>query len=519
MNIVFRVDASHDIGIGHLMRCLNLANVLKTIDDVYICFICRHLPESLHELIKKNEHTVIILNHVDAIEQQDELKHSSMLRTSQAQDAKDTIEALSGKSWGWLIVDHYSIDARYESELRSYVDNIMVIDDVADRKHNCDLLLNQNLLSNPLNEYAEKVPKSCRLVLGPEYALLEKGYREEHLKVSFRNGLVNRICVNFGGIDKENVTGKVVAAFLKLKKEDVILDVVLSSNNPHKDLILSAVEGLPNIHIHQNLNSLVSMFVKADIAIGACGVTAWERCCLGLPSLVITIADNQEPGAHVLNCGGFIQWIGKSENTDVDDISSSIQNILNNEIEESWSKKCWELVDGLGALRIASALTAMPDMLLEARPADSSDEALLLKWTNDYVVRNNAFSKAVISEDEHHEWFHDRLNNKKNCLIYIIQNSNAIPVGQVRFDNTEDGWQISYSLDALFRSNSLGHRVLKSGLHELISKVGSCRVFGKVLSKNKASCRIFEKLGFSELEYGNNIIKYFSNFELDSLLH
>ena len=176
MRVSFRVDASPQIGIGHYMRCLTLADELKKRGS-HICFVTRHLPDHLREMLVKMEHELALLPTSQRCET-DELSHSHWLGTSQASDAEGTLQALGDGTWDWLVVDHYGLDARWELTLRTRVTRILVIDDLADREHDCELLLDQNFYEAMDTRYCGKVPKHCALLLGPRYALLSDEYRD-----------------------------------------------------------------------------------------------------------------------------------------------------------------------------------------------------------------------------------------------------------------------------------------------------------------------------------------------------
>ncbi len=185
--------------------------------------------------------------------------------------------------------------------MRPHCRKIMVIDDLADRHHDCDLLLDQNLVANMVHRYDDKLPAHCGKMLGPKYALLQPLYSELYARTPPREGSVQRVLVYFGGADAGNLTGLAITAFLSLKRNDVALDVVLNTNGTHSETIRRQTHGQQNITLHSSLPTLAPLMVKADLSIGGGGATSWERCCLGLPTLVITLAENQKPIAAKLD--------------------------------------------------------------------------------------------------------------------------------------------------------------------------------------------------------------------------
>jgi len=198
--VAFRVDATSQIGTGHFMRCLTLADALRQ-RGAWIRFVSRGLPDHLQDMLTARDMGFAPLNDAVTAQAPDDLAHSNWLGTSQVQDAGDSAEALADREWDWLIVDHYALDARWESAMRDSAGKIMAIDDLADRKHDCDVLLDQNYYRDMQTRYGGKVPEHCRVLLGPRYALLREEFRELRAQVKPRTGEVKRILMFFGGVD------------------------------------------------------------------------------------------------------------------------------------------------------------------------------------------------------------------------------------------------------------------------------------------------------------------------------
>jgi UDP-2,4-diacetamido-2,4,6-trideoxy-beta-L-altropyranose hydrolase len=347
MKIAFRVDASSQIGTGHFMRCLTLASALKQ-READIRFISRSLTEHFQDMLnEKNIELISIENDLNPTPV-DDLAHAHWLGMSQQQDAQETLHALSGQMWDWLIVDHYGLDARWENLCRPLAKKIFVIDDLADRKHNCDLLLDQNLVADKDTRYFGKVPEHCGLLLGPEYALLQPIYAELHNRVPQRNGKIQRILIYFGGADIENLTGLALAAFIQLERPDIHVDVVLGSVCLHAASIKDQIKEYSNIIIHRNLPNLAYLMIQADLAIGACGVTSWERLCLGLPSLVITVAENQRTAAEELHRLGLIQLLGHKDSVDEQHFQTILVKLTQGRKNPFKLNKYFSTIDGKG---------------------------------------------------------------------------------------------------------------------------------------------------------------------------
>jgi len=508
LTIAFRVDVSPQIGTGHIMRCLTLAKVLRDLGKECL-FVSRSHQGNLNELPRSQGFATSELPFPEGTQQtsnQPLLAHAHWLGVSWRTDARQTIEALGNTAVDWLIVDHYALDKRWESQLRHYTKKIMVIDDLADREHDCDLLLDQNLVTDYEIRYERLVVPSCTLLLGPKYALLQPEYAELHSRTPPRSGPVRRIFVYFGGSDLQNLTGFTISVFLNLKLHDLQLDVVINSKSPNAKGIRAQVVGHTNITLYENLPSLAPLMAKADLAIGASGATTWERCCLGLHAIVITVAENQIAIADSLQRAGLIRWVSTAKRVNAEILRDAIEQEINSTEIASSSKLCSTLVDGGGANRVASAITLRSDSGLTARAAEAADEKLLLNWANDPMVRENSFERLWISDEIHHEWFVSRLKADSSVRIYIIETESRLPVGQVRFELDDLGWEINFSIADFARSLGLGTRLLNVAIREFRIAVPHAPLVGRVKASNNASAGVFRRLGFKQTQRSNYLI-------------
>jgi UDP-2,4-diacetamido-2,4,6-trideoxy-beta-L-altropyranose hydrolase len=248
MNVFFRVDASSQIGSGHVTRCLTLAKALKK-QGILSKFICRSYKNNLIKKIKKENFEVFIIpNFIKAksnqsIKKNPDLNYANWIGLNWIKDAEQTIDVLNKVKTDWLIVDHYGLDIRWEKKVRSYTKKIMVIDDLANRNHDCDLLLNQNLINNLKYRYKSLLLKYCSTLLGPQYALLQDEYKDLHLSVPNRTGQTKCIPVYFGDTDQDNLIEIILLieimldVFFKLNRKDINFDIVISSKSLLKKII------------------------------------------------------------------------------------------------------------------------------------------------------------------------------------------------------------------------------------------------------------------------------------------
>jgi UDP-2,4-diacetamido-2,4,6-trideoxy-beta-L-altropyranose hydrolase len=356
LNIAFRTDATSQIGTGHFMRCLTLADALKR-QGATMRFVSRNLPAHLGEMLKAKGMDFVALPNEIAGELGGDLAHSQWLGASQVQDAHATGLALSDKQWDWIIVDHYALDARWESALRAVTKQIMVIDDLADRKHDCDVLLDQNYYRDMQTRYDGKVPEHCRMLFGPRYALLREEFRELRAQVKPRTGEVRRILLFFGGVDAGNHTGLAIKALSGLDIKGVKVVVVIGAQHPHRTEIEQACVAQGYV-CHVQTARMAELMAEADLAIGAGGSATWERCCLGLPALLVALADNQINIAKALDLFGAAIYVGTLKTASVTFMRSAIVSLISTQDQlKVLSKKAYSLVDGLGVSRVCQEMS------------------------------------------------------------------------------------------------------------------------------------------------------------------
>lgn len=309
MEVVFRVDSSVQIGSGHLMRCLTLADRLKKEYNANIAFVMRELNGNLINLVIQKKFQIFRLPQVTSDNKL--TGYAKWLTVTQEQDAADTIACIKNiEKVDLLVVDSYAIDVTWETLLRSYVKKIMVIDDLADRNHDCDILLDQNLYFDNVARYHGLVPKACKLLLGPQHAILREEFYEARKNMRLRSGKINNILVFFGGSDPTNETMKALQAISGLNRKDIVVNVIVGQSNPNKKEIEAFCNLHDNMKFFCQINNIAEFMNAADLAIGAGGSVTWERCFLGLPAIVIAIAENQIELSE--NCArkGIIVFMG-----------------------------------------------------------------------------------------------------------------------------------------------------------------------------------------------------------------
>src|SRR3990167_5482426 len=491
MNIAFRTDASTLIGAGHIMRCLTLANVLRS-EGHHVLFVCRKYPGSLNHVILKNKYELKELCFDDAELYQKQIysdKYSQWLWVSQQQDADETAFFLQSMQVDLLIIDHYSLDSVWEKHMRTLCKKIMVIDDLANRNHDCDLLLDQNLQLQS-DRYKNLVPASCELLLGTKYVLL----RSEFLKIKQRSNnknLLQNIFVFFGGGDSVNIIQMVLRGIIESKFSGIV-NVVLGKNNSRSMAIEKNFDRHKFIYFYQEVENIVELMKQADLCIGAGGTNSWERCFLGLPSLIITVAENQLSVANALAAMNAAQYLGELKKVSTKLITSSINAlILNPQKLKKLSENAKNLVDGGGTKRASKKIMAE----IYLKKATPDDVKSIFHLRNHPAIRKNSFSSEEIIFDEHKTWFNSLLKNASRQLL-IAKNFKKELIGVVRFDFEKDFAEVSIYINPGVHGKGYGTKILAQGI-EWVMKNYHCRhIIAKVKSANIVSQKLFLKAGF-----------------------
>ncbi|MBK1719494.1 UDP-2,4-diacetamido-2,4,6-trideoxy-beta-L-altropyranose hydrolase [Thiocystis violacea] len=322
MKVAIRADASLWLGSGHVMRCLTLAEALRA-RGAEARFLTRDQPGHLGAEICAQGHDCSLLPPAVTVpvprsEQVD------WLGVSIEAELTDCAQALGTAGFDWLIVDHYGLDRRWESAMRPWTQRLMVIDDLADRPHDCDLLLDQNLVDEAETRYRELIPSGCHLLTGPTHALIRPSFHALASETEERTRL-DRLLIFFGGTDPFDLT---TMALDDLDGRALSADVVLGAGNPHRERIERMCQdsgGRWTLHVQTH--RMAELMANADLALGAGGSTHWERCLMGLPALVVTVAANQIATTQRLHEHGACRWLGDAERLGRGALGSAIDDL------------------------------------------------------------------------------------------------------------------------------------------------------------------------------------------------
>lgn len=279
MKIAFRVDGSNKIGSGHLMRCMTLANEFRknNHDTLFISF---KENNNLNYLMKENNFNV------------HEIKFDH--EWNQYHDYSYLLNKFNKNEFDILFIDHYNIDSIWENKIKYISKKIFVIDDLANREHFCDYLLDQNLCNNLFERYNNLVNANTMKFLGPIYALLREEFIVASNKAEIRNKGLENLLITFGNSDNKNITINIIKLILNSDIKFKNIDIVIGKNFQNINDLKNLLNNSENVNLYVQTSKISELMLKADLCIGAGGSTSWERCFLGLPTLVLETAENQK---------------------------------------------------------------------------------------------------------------------------------------------------------------------------------------------------------------------------------
>lgn len=503
MKIVFRVDASLEIGTGHVMRCLTLARALRE-EGASCRFITRAHPGHLADRIAAEGFEVTLLPAPQGPAPEGPPAHASWAGVDWAQDAEETRAALGADAPDWLVLDHYAFDARWQRAVRPAGTKLMVIDDLADRPHACDLLLDQNL-GHDASDYAGLVPDHCTRLIGPKYALLRPEFAEaraEALAVREGRGL-RRLLISMGGVDVVDATSAVLDA---LRTDplpvDLEISVVMGARAPGLDQVRARARVMPRpTEVVVDVDNMAERMVLADLAIGAGGATTWERCCLGLPSIIVETADNQSGITRAMVAAGAALSPGTLR---AGDSGSRVSTVVAEAAEpaqlSTLSQNAAAICDGDGVGRVMLALRPTE---VSFRAAVRADSRRVWEWRR-AVDSSHQMAGEDTPYSQHDAWFRRAIDDPDRTICIAMQGQQ--PCGYLRLERTGKGRaRVSICLSPDARGKGLGRRLLEEA-----DRLGVCLgiewLDAQIHPKNDASRRVFEAAGYVQNDPVNGFL-------------
>ena len=322
MNIMLRVDASIQMGSGHVLRCLALAEALRAA-GLQPVFAAAVMDEAMRQRLG--------------------CAGFEVLEIAAEADAETAIDWLRRGGFAAVVVDHYGLDAGWEARVRAACDLLVAVDDFSQRPHVAELVVDGN--AGSATAYRGRIAPQCRLLAGQDYALLRPEFaRARRQRGRPAQGARQRVLVCFGGSDEANETAKVLAGLADYPGR---LDVVIGGANPHRAGLLEQLAPMPRARVHVDVQDMAALLAEADVAIGAAGVSSWERCALGVPSLVAVLADNQRGVARQLEALGVARVLGEHDALMPADYRSALE-ALDADALRQMAARAWQVVDGEG---------------------------------------------------------------------------------------------------------------------------------------------------------------------------
>lgn len=359
MRVFFRTDAALEIGTGHVMRCLTLANALRE-NGAECVFVCRDMPGHLGADVAEQGFALLLLPNPDgAASPVAPPTHAAWASVSWERDARETAERMG--HCDWLVLDHYAFDRRWQQALAPNYKRLMVIDDLADRAHLADLLLDQNL-GRVAADYDDLLPTNCTRLIGPQHALLRPEFAHTRAASLARRGAeqgVRHILVSMGGTDLPDATSHVLDALVRADlPDDLRLSVVMGQSAPALERVRARAAQMPwPTKVLVNVRDMGRLMSEADLAIGAGGGTTWERCCLGLPSIIVETADNQAGAVAAMEAIGAALGTGPlSDPAFGDRLVAAVGRLLNRVINTQLSHASAEICAGDGVTHVVQCL-------------------------------------------------------------------------------------------------------------------------------------------------------------------
>ncbi len=476
--LLIRADATPHMGSGHLMRCLAMAETWMHAGGRAVLASAGSLAAMQTRLQSIGVEPVAL-----------------PAAPGSPMDAAHLAALARERQAAWVMVDGYQFDAAYQDALKSAGCCLLFVDDFGHAgRYSADLVLNQNLGARS-DLYQAKAPHT-RLLLGPRFVLLRRQFVEWRRAPHASAPASPRVLVTLGGSDPHNVTARVLRALEGLApRVGVEVTAVLGDSNPQA-AALEACARTTGFRLCRNILNMAELMAEADLAIAAGGTTAWELAYMGVPALLLAVAENQVSNCRDLDAAGVARYLGWHAEVSSGQIGGAIAASIGAADERAeMSRRGRALIDGRGCAR---AWFHLNEERLRLRPASAEDARLLWEWANSPEVRAVSFSTEPIPWDGHVAWFEAKRRDPL-CRLWVAEETVGRPIGQVRFDLHEDEAVISVSLDAAARGRNLGSLLIWKACRELFASLSVPRIVALIKPGNAPSVQAFLKAGFDQV--------------------
>ena len=464
------------------MRCLALAQAIKAQGDRAHFAIEFCPPMVLDRLINEG----FIIHFLDSVE------------PGSLRDVQETIQLFQQLECQWICVDGYQFGAEYQQQLKNRGCRSLFLDDYGHASfYSADFVLNQN--SSAYDRCYPSRHAETTLLLGTRYTLLRQEFLNWHRWQRHIPETVGNLLITLGGSDPENITTWILDALQEADIPGMTIVVVIGAANPHQDLLEAcAARSIHSVQLVSNVTNMPHYIAAADLAISAGGSTTWELALLGLPSLIVTLADNQGAIAESLQDQGVSISLGKPQQLEAKRLASVVKQLdLSVEKRQQMSDKGRALMDADGCDRV---LMAMAGNNLRLRPIKWQDCEQIWQWANEAETRHYSFQSNAISWESHVDWFQARLQDE-NCYFWIALDKQDQPIGQVRFEALSiDETQISLSIDRVYRRKGFGKTILNAAIHKIFHETEFRSISAWIKPDNSASISVFESVQFIKIE-------------------
>lgn len=476
--LLIRADADVAMGTGHVMRCLALAQAWQDAGGRAVFAMADATPGIRQRLQREGVELECIPGEAGT-----------------AHDARHTADLAGHLGAFWVVTDGYHFGASYQRELKAAGLRVLFVDDDGrSQPYSADLVLNQNVDANE-SLYRER-ETSTRLLLGPRYALLRREFRRWRNWRREHPAIGRKILVTMGGSDPDNITVKAVEGILLLSHMNLETVVLVGGSNPHLPRIgrMVAQQG-PAMRLVHDAPDMAELMDWADVAVAGAGTTFWEMCLLGLPSILMVLAENQRPIAEEAARLDIAVNLGSAGKVEREAIAAALEPMLNSQAERiRRSKNGRNLVDGCGAERVVAFLAD-----LELRRTIESDCKLFWEWANDPATRASSFIGKPISWEEHQSWFRGKLSDPR-AILYTATNREGTPLGEARYQLEGTRATLSINMGANFRGCGCGRKMLAVAVERLFQDSAAEVIDAYVKPTNEASVRLFSGGGFLQVE-------------------
>jgi UDP-2,4-diacetamido-2,4,6-trideoxy-beta-L-altropyranose hydrolase len=492
MTVLFRADASAEIGTGHIMRCFALADALKTLGEECV-FVCRDIPRLLAERITNDGYGLqfLIPTNGDNSAKAAEVPYAHWLKAPWRDDAVETSEIAQEVGADWIIVDHYGLDADWELAVATADRSVAAMDDLADRRHAAALVSDPSLVAEPHDRYKNLTAPGCQLLLGPRYAALRSEFSDAPPRLPAPGGEPMRFLIAFGGVDAAGMTRVAIEALAAVVEAGDHAHVVVGAAHEGRAAIAGRCAEL-GWTCHVNSSRMGQLMAAADLAIGAGGSMVWERMSMGLPTITIIVADNQRDQVNEAARFNLLVAVEQAD-ASLEALREQIKSLRGNSgLREKMSAACRRRVDGKGAVRIARRIAPCS---VKLRPATEADSADLLEWRNHELIRMVSHNTEMISPEDHELWLTGTLSNPARRLLIAADNDGVL--GVLRFDKGPTNAEVSIYLAPQRLGSGLGPSLLMAGEAAIAEDWPDVlEILAEVLPTNRASKELFLSCGY-----------------------